>query len=152
MAEPTVLCESAASKPMPWWMSVLAILFGIIFLHAAYKDIVSGKFEAELAYNLFIGFVCVCGARINRKVYLSDIGIIRELDCWGRVTRRIVQWDDIRHVTLAFRRGRLMAFFEIDTTGLKILFSAAQGSDVRDILDEYIPDVEVTDLSDYGRT
>ena len=137
---------------MPWWMSALAIVFGFAFLYAAYKDITAGKFEAALAYNLFIGIVCVCGARINRRLYLSDVGIVRELNSWGRVTRRIVPWEEIRHVTLAFRRGKLMAFFEVDTTGWKVLFSSDQESVIRDILDDRIPDVEVIDLPEQGKT
>ena len=132
-------------------MSVLAMVFGLVFLHAAYKQIVTGKFDMPLVYNILVGIVCLGGSRMYRSIYLSDVGIVREMHTWNRVTRQITPWEDVQHVTLAFRRGKLTAFFEIDTTGKKVLFSRDQEQLIRDILDEYIPDVEVLELPDYGR-
>ena len=51
-------------------------------------------------------------------------------------------------MTLAFRGDKMMAFFEVETTGWKVLFSRDQEERVRDILDEMIPDVEVADLGE----
>ena len=146
MKTPNVLCDSAANKPMPKWMSTMAIGLAVLFLLTAYREYSEGGQTGKLVFNLFIGFVCVLGAGISRRIYLSDEGVVREMRSWGRVSRRILPWEDVRFVTLAFRGDRMMVFFEVDTTGWKVLFSREQENCVRDILDEKIPDVEVNVL------
>mgnify|MGYP000046292543 FL=1 len=148
MNDPVLLCDSITSKPMPKWMALLAIAFGVVFLYTAFRDYLAGSRSISLLYNFLMGVVCLYGAGISRKIYLSDRGVVREMHAWGRIVRRELPWKNVRYVTLAFRGDKMMAFFEVETTGWKVLFSRDQEERVRDILDEMIPDVEVADLGE----
>lgn len=146
MEELSVLCDSKVSKPMPKYMTVLAVVFGVVFLSTGLKGFMGGEETLKVAYNLILGAICIYGISIRRKLYLSEAGVVREIEAWGRHVRRILPWDDVKFVSLAFRRSDMMVFFEIDVTGWKVLFSRDQENLVREILDDYIPDVEVQSL------
>jgi hypothetical protein len=143
MPEPAVLISSTLSKPMPKWMSAAAIVLGVVFWATAYRSYAEAGLHDKVAYNLFVGLVCLWGAGIRRKLYLSDVGVVREVHSWGRVVRRVLPWEDVAHVSLAFRGKQMMAFFEVDKSGWKMPFAGEREDDVRDLLEEMIPDVEV---------
>jgi len=141
--ELTVLCDSKVSRPMPKYISVLAVLFGVVFLSMGLRGFMNGESTLKVLYNVAMGAICIYGISIRRRLYLSEEGVVREIRAWGRRVRRVLPWDDIKFVSLAFRRADMMVFFEIDVTGWKVLFSRDQENLVREILDDYIPDVEV---------
>lgn len=143
MGQPKMLCDSITSKPMPKWLSALAIAFGLALAYQAFRDFRSIGLNLKVVYNIAIALICVYGAGISRRLYLSDIGVVREMHAWGRVIRRVLPWKDIAYVTLGFRGNRMMAFFEIGTMGWKVMFSRDQKEEVREILREYIPSIDV---------
>lgn len=124
----------------------MAILLGLLFLFTAYGEFSEAGRTGKLFFDLFIGFICIFGAGISRRIYLSDEGVVREMHSWGRVIRRVLSWEEVGYVTLAFKGNRMMAFFEVDTTGWKILFAKDQEDCVIGILNEKLPDVEVNIL------
>jgi hypothetical protein len=63
------------------------------------------------------------------------------------VLRRVLLWQDVKSVTLAFRGKNMMALFEVEATGWKVLFSKDQEQEVRDVLDEMLPDVVIDVLN-----
>lgn len=144
--EKPVLCDSIMSKPKAKWLSVMAVAFGVAFLSIAVKSFTTGESIGKVFYHLAIGAVCIYGASIERRLYISEEGIVREVRAWGRRVRRVLPWDDVKFVTLAFRKSQMMAFFEVDVTGWKVPFSSDQEGLVREILDDYIPDVEVKSI------
>ncbi|MDR1944447.1 MAG: hypothetical protein LBQ19_06455 [Synergistaceae bacterium] len=147
MEELKVLCDSAASKPTPKWMSAAAVTLGMALLYNAYAAFSEGGFHSKFVYNAILGAVCAFGAGISRRLYLSDAGIVRETRSWGRVIRRILPWNDIRHVTLAYRGDRITAFFETGPTGWKAPFLRVQEDEILDIFEDMMPDVEVETLT-----
>ena len=146
MEELTVLCDSKVSRPMPKYISVLAVLFGVVFLSMGLRGFMNGESTLKVLYNVAMGAICIYGISIRRRLYLSEEGVVREIRAWGRRVRRVLPWGDIKFVSLAFRRADMMVFFEIDVTGWKVLFARDQESLVREILDDYIPDVEVQSI------
>lgn len=131
---------------MPKWMVVMAIAFGIAFLATGLNGFMSGRPILPVIYNIAIGAICIYGTSVQRRLYLSDVGVVREIRAWGRHVRRVLPWSDVKFVSFAFRRADMMVFFEVDITGWKVLFSRDQEDLVRDILDDYIPDVETQNL------
>jgi hypothetical protein len=128
---------------MPKWMSAAAVAMGIVLEYRALSVLLSEGIEYGAMLNMTLGLVCVYGAGISRRLYISREGVVREMHSWGRVLRRVLPWDDVNYVSLAFRGNKMMAFFEVDTTGWKVLFSKDQEGAVMKVLDEMIPDVEV---------
>lgn len=142
MQESEIWALSSTSKPMPKWFRAMAIVFGCIALHTAYKSFSRDGLNINVIYNL-LGIILIYGAGISRKLYLSDEGVVREMHSWGRIVRRVLPWDDIRHVSLAFRGKQMMAFFEVDVSGWKVPFYRDQEDLVREILEDVIPDIQV---------
>jgi hypothetical protein len=138
-SSPKVLVDSAASTPTPKWMIAAGITLGALMLWRAIPSFYADGFGREAATNFLLGVICVFGSGISRRMYLADIGIVRETRSWGRVIRRVAPWDDVKYVTLAFRGDRMMAFFEIDVKGWKVPFAKNQERAVRDVLDEMLP-------------
>jgi hypothetical protein len=144
---PTVLADSVYSKPMPKWMAAAGITLGLLMGFKACSSFYYGGLSREAARDMLLGIICVYGSGISRKIYLSDVGIIREMHSWGRILRRVTPWDDVKHVSIEFRADKMMAFFEIGIKGWKVLFSRDQEPLVRDILDEMLPaDVDVATI------
>jgi hypothetical protein len=136
---PEVLADSVYSKPMPKWMMAAGIMLGIFMEFRACSSIYSNGLNREAVVNMLLGAICVYGSGISRKIYLSDIGIVREMRSWGRIVRRVVPWNDVKYVSLEFRAGKMMVFFEIGFKGWKVLFLRDQESLIMDILDEMLP-------------
>jgi hypothetical protein len=127
---------------MPKWMAAAGVVLGLALWYRAFEAFWGGEGKPAV-FNALLGAVCVYGAGISRRLYLSDVGVVRETHSWGRVLRRVLPWRNVRSVSLAFRGDKMMAFFEEGATGWKVLFSKDQESLVMDVLDETLPDIEV---------
>jgi hypothetical protein len=121
-------------------MAGAGVILGLVMLYRAATSVYALGPDKNSVMNLCLGAICVFGSGINRRMYLSDAGIIREMNAWGRVSRQVVPWESVKHVSLAFRRDKMMAFFEVDVKGWKVLFSRNQERVVRDILNEMLYD------------
>jgi hypothetical protein len=133
---------------MPKWMSAAAAALGMALFYSAYSAFLEEGFHRKFVCNAILGAVCAFGAGINRRLYLSDVGIVRETRSWGRVVRRVLPWDDIKRVTLAYRGDIMTAFFETGPTGWKAPFLRSQEDEVLDIIDDMIPDADVETLGE----
>jgi hypothetical protein len=145
---PTVLADSLYSKPTPKWMFAAGMILGLFLEFMAISSFWRDGLDGKAALDMFLGAVCIYGSGISRKMYLSDIGIIRETHSWGRIVRRVTPWKDVKHVSLAIRGDKMMAFFEIGLKGWKVLFSKDQEPLVRGILDEMLPDFVDVEIAD----
>ncbi|MDR1579452.1 MAG: hypothetical protein LBS35_03770 [Synergistaceae bacterium] len=126
-----ILCDSGAVKNMPKWMRAFAIALGIVLIYNA---------------HFVLGVICVLGAGISRRLYLSDAGAVRETRAWGRVVRRVLPWEDINCVTLAYKGGMMMVFLEVGPTGWKMPFLRGQSGQVQDVIGRMMPDMDIETL------
>jgi hypothetical protein len=127
-------------------MSAAAVVFGSALIYKAYNFYSQEGLNSGFFYNAALGVVCILGAGISRRLFLSDVGIVRETRSWGKVIRRVLPWKDIRHVTLVYRGERMMAFFEIGATGWKAPFTRSQENQILDVIGQMIPDTEIDTL------
>ena len=72
-------------------------------------------------------------------------GVVRETRCWGKSRVDLLPWQEVEHVTLAFFKGDMMAFFERrdSVRGVRLYFSRQDEWPLRGLLKEFIPGVEV---------
>ena len=144
---PKLLLDSLASKPMPKWMMGAGIALGLIMLYSAVGSFFAAGPSGRAGLNLALGLVCVFGSGISRRIYIADAGIVREMRSWKRVTRTVARWEEVKHVSLAFRGEQMMALFEIGLKGWRVPFLKTQRDELMDILDELLPpEVEVKTL------
>jgi len=120
-------------------MAVAGIALGIILLYRSGASFYTDGANGRATMNLLLALVCAYGSGISRAIYIADAGVVREMRSWGRVTRRIARWDEVKHISISFRGQHMMAFFEIDVRGWKILFKKNQYDELMDILDELLP-------------
>jgi hypothetical protein len=128
---------------MPKWMTAAGIVFGFVLGYRALVSFRGTGMSSRFLFNAFMCLICLYGSGLSRRLYLSDIGVVREMRGWGRTARRVLPWDGVQSVSLAFRAGKMMAFFETGSMGWKVLFSGNQERAVRDILEEMLPDIEI---------
>jgi len=93
-------------------------------------------------HKIFVGVVLAYISGYQKRIYVSDVGIVRETGSWFRKYKSVLPWDEIKYVGLVKRGSKMMAFFEQDVTGWKVLFDAEDEPKLRDILTEHIPHVE----------
>ncbi|MDR3321888.1 MAG: hypothetical protein LBS93_05505 [Synergistaceae bacterium] len=143
MNEPVVLCESEAIRPMPRWMTAASAILGIALLYGSYTVYSAGGGQDKFLFSALLGILLIYAAGLNRRMYLSDVGIVRETKIWGRLLRRVLPWGDVKHVSLAFRGTGMTAFFEVSLTGWRVPFSGEQERDVLGVITDMIPDIEI---------
>lgn len=129
------LLESLSGTPFPKWMKCLAIGVGLLL-------IVDGM-RIFAFHKALVGVIVLYIAGYEKRIFLSDEGIVREVKTWVRNNRSILRWEDVKYVGLARRGSRMMAFFEEDVTGWKVLFKSGDESRLREIVERHAPDVEI---------
>jgi hypothetical protein len=140
----SVLLESRSNTPFPEWMRWTFGVIGIYLLGDSLRRFLTVKSLSFHAFFVGGAILYACGYR--KRIYLSEEGIIRETRTWLNRNREIFSWKELAHVGLAFRRNQMMAFFERDILGWKVLFDRSQEESLRKILEEYAPGIEITTI------
>ncbi len=139
-----VLLESRSNTPFPEWMRWTFGAIGIFLLGDALRRFLMVK---SLSFHaLFVGAAILYACGYRKRIYLTEEGIVRETRTWLNRNRELFPWGELGHVGLAFRRDQMMAFFERDILGWKVLFERSQEGKLREILKENAPGIEITTI------
>jgi len=103
-------------------------------------------FKSLTVHALFVGAAVLYACGYRKRIYLTEEGIVRETKTWLNRNREVFPWTELGHVGLAFRRKQMMAFFERDILGWKVLFDRKKKGTLREILGKYSPEIEITTL------
>jgi hypothetical protein len=103
-------------------------------------------FKGMTVHALFVGAAILYACGYRKRIYLTEEGIVRETKTWLNRNREVFPWAELGHVGLAFRRKQMMAFFERDILGWKVLFDRSEEETLREILGKYSPGIEITTL------
>lgn len=133
------LLVSKSGTPFPSWMKWMVLIVGFF--------LVADGMRVFEFHKVFVGVVLAYISGYQKRIYVSDVGIVRETGSWFRKYKSVLPWDEIKYVGLVKRGSKMMAFFEQDVTGWKVLFDAEDEPKLRDILTEYIPHVEVGEIA-----
>jgi hypothetical protein len=139
-----ILLETKSGTPFPEWMRWLFGAIGIYLLGDSLRRFLTVK---SLSFHaLFVGGAVLYACGYRKRIYLSEEGIVRETRTWMNRNREVFPWNELAHVGLAFRGNQMMAFFERDIFGWKVLFERSQEETLRKILGEFAPKVEITTI------
>lgn len=97
--------------------------------------------------NIILGFASFFALNYRKLVYLSPIGMVKETHTWITHHREVMKWEDIKFITLMHKGGETMVFLERDTLGWKVLFKCDQVNDLKKIFKQYIPDIEINEMT-----
>jgi hypothetical protein len=130
-----VLLESQSGTPFPKWIKWLAFFVGFL--------LIADGMRLFAFHKIFVGAVVMYISGYTKRIFLTEKGIVREIGNWIRRSQSILPWHEVQYVGLAKRGSKMMAFFEKDVTGWKVLFNTDDEPRLREILDKYAPDVEI---------
>lgn len=97
-------------------------------------------------YTIFVGLLSFLVISYSKRVYLSPCGVVRETRTWRSGHREVMRWEEIKAVSIVYRRNEAMAFFERDALGWKALFGRDQAPALKEILAKYLPDIEIDEV------
>ncbi len=96
--------------------------------------------------NLIIGASAFFVLKYQKIVYMSPIGMVKETHTWITHHRELLKWEDIAFITIMRKRKQTLVFLERDTLGWKLLFDNDQVDGLKELLNEYAPEIEINDM------
>ena len=100
----------------------------------------------KAAMNILIGLSSFFALKYQKLVYISPLGPVKETHTWITHHRETLRWDEIKFITIMYRRGEAMVFFERDVLGWKVLFDESQIDALKELFKKYVPKVTVNDI------
>jgi hypothetical protein len=73
--------------------------------------------------------------------------MVKETHTWITHHREVMKWEEINFITLMHKGDETMVFLERDTLGWKVLFKCDQVNDLKKIFKQYIPDIEINEMT-----
>ncbi len=116
--------------------------FGLGFLLVT-RGICIGMFQEVL-----IGATFMYASGYRKRIFISEDGLVKETRLWRRTRTTVLSWSEIKHVSLARRASKIIAFFEKDVTGWRALFNDEDEPKLRAILQKYIPEVGISTIEE----
>lgn len=83
----------------------------------------------------------------RKLVYVSRGGVVRETSTWLTHHRELLEWSEVRFVTIMYRGNSAMVFLERDSLGWKLLFEKDQIPQLKIFFQEYMPEVEINEIN-----
>lgn len=140
-----MLLDSKTSGQTPRSLRICILICGLLllgsYLHGTLRE---GKPLRETFPEPLLGAVCFYAAGFRKKIYFAPEGIVRETRSWLTRNEEILPWNEIKHVTLAFGKNDMLAFFEKGTMGWRVLCHRRDEDALRKIMKERLPDSEVS--------
>lgn len=130
-----MLLESQSKTPFPRWMKWIAFVAGFL--------LVADGIRVFAFHEMLVGAIVLYISGYTKRIYLTEEGLVREVGTWIMRNHTVLGWNEIQHVGLAKRGSKMMAFFEKDVTGWKVLFNTEDEPRLREILSTFIPHVDV---------
>lgn len=98
-------------------------------------------------YNLLVGLMAFFVVGYRKLIYVSRGGVVRETSTWLTRHRELLEWSEVRFVTIIYRGNSAMVFLERDSLGWKALFEKDQIPQLKKLFQEYMPEVEINEMS-----
>lgn len=83
----------------------------------------------------------------RKLIYVSRGGVVRETSTWLTRHRELLEWGEVRFITIMYRGNSAMVFLERDSLGWKALFEKDQIPQLKKLFQEYMPEVEINEIS-----
>jgi hypothetical protein len=140
------LLVSRSGKKNGFTQTAVFFMAACCFLFTAWLRWRDSANLKEAGYSLIIAAGFFIALKYEKLIYISREGFVKETHTWFTHHREILRWDEVRFITLMYRRRDLMLFAERDTLGWKVPFELSQAGEVKALLERYIPEVEVNEI------
>ena len=142
-----VLLDSKVSETTPRSLRLCMLVCGVLLFGSSFYEMSRlEKTIRDTFPKLIIAVACTYAYGFRKKIYLAPEGIVRETQSWFSRNEDTLPWEQIRHVTLAFRRNDMLVLLEKGTMGWKVPCRREDETALRTILKEHLPNVEIETL------
>ena len=97
-------------------------------------------------WNLLLGFCSFFVVNYRKLVYVSPNGFVKETHTWITHYREELKWNEIKFITIMYRRDEAMVFLEQDVLGWKLLFDKDQIPAMKNLLAVHAPKIEINEM------
>lgn len=139
--------EAVGAGSLPRWLKFVAAALGILLLGDAMRSFFFGA-GGQVSAKFIIGAACLYATGVDKKFFASEDGIVKEIRTWMGSRREVLPWGEVKFITLAFRGDKMLAFFERDTSGWKVLFKRSDREALQDLISRMAPSVELDLVGD----
>ncbi|MCX7829029.1 MAG: hypothetical protein N2315_07485 [Thermanaerothrix sp.] len=142
-----VRIDSVGAGALPKWMRLAAAVVGLFLLGDAMRSFFFGA-GGQVSAKFIIGAACLYASGADKRFYASEEGVVKETRTWMGSRREVLPWEEVKFVTLAFKGDKMLAFFERDASGWKVLFKRSDREALKELLARRAPGVEVDLVGD----
>lgn len=142
----SLISSSSAREAGKWKSAAFAAIAAYLLLTGAWQ-LTKGNYGQKAWLNLFLGCCSIMVIKYEKRIYISEPGLVKETHTWFSHHRDILLWKDIRSITLQTKGDRLMLFAERDVTGWKLLFGKSDLPRLKEIIRQYAPKLKITEIN-----
>lgn len=146
LSEQKRLLVSKSGKSMGTLKTWFFCLLGCYLVGSGAWRLYNGVPFKTVIHSLLIGTACLLVMRYKKLLYVSPEGFVKETHTWFTHHREMLRWEEVQFITMMYRREEVMVFVERDVLGWKMMFESSQSEDLKDLFDEFIPDIEVNEI------
>lgn len=141
------LLVSKSGQAVGRFKSVILSCVGIYLIaFTAWRYLGQGTVKGA-QYNLLVGCMAFLVIGYRKLVYVSRDGVVRETKTWLTRHSELLEWGTVQFITVIYRGNSAMVFLERDSLGWKVLFEKDQIPRLKELFQEYMPEVEVNEIS-----
>ncbi|MEG1642040.1 MAG: hypothetical protein RR272_02900 [Synergistaceae bacterium] len=139
-----ITSKSTIKESMP--KNILFFIIGAYLLTTSIYKYISAGSTKYLLTSILLGIAALVVIRFRKLIYIAKEGIVTETHTWFTHHRELLEWKDVKSVTIMERNGALVVFAEKDTFGWKARFEKSQHDELRSILSKYLKDKEIKEI------
>ncbi|MBQ9881813.1 MAG: hypothetical protein IJM42_04270 [Synergistes sp.] len=140
------LLSSASAREAGKWKSGAFAVIAVYLLFTGLWQLTKGNYGQKAWLNIFLGLCSAMVVRYEKRIYISELGLVKETHTWFSHHREILPWKEIRSVTLQTKGERVMLFAERDVTGWKLLFGKGDMPKLKELIKQYAPKLKITEV------
>ncbi len=131
--------HGVSGAKLPIWLKLVSTVVGILFAGLGMSSFISGGSMKTVLIPLFVGAMMIYIAGYERKMYIDERGLSKEVSFWGQKTIRRVPWESVDDAKIILNKGRkIYAIFHGNMPAWPYTFQPEQEKDLIETLSEYL--------------
>ena len=122
----------------PVWVRISSLFIGILLMGDGMRRFIRPKEMSDLYSYLsyiIVGAVCLLICGYSRRLFVSEEGLVRETNIWGRKRKEImITWDKIERVIYSEQKNAFIACFERGNKGYRITVDLKNKEPLRELI------------------
>ena len=113
-----------AQNNFPIWVRIFTLFMATILIGIGSKRYflpVEARDPETYTTYLIIGSVCLIVLGYSRRLFVSEVGLVRVTNIWGRKTTEVLMtWNEVERIIYSEKRDAFVACFERGNVGYRM--------------------------------